>query len=160
MKAVPIKRKEANAYISNYHRHHKPSQGDMYRLGCENDDGDLVGVIQVGRPIARRLDDGKTLEVIRCCTDGTKNACSFLYSRASRIAKDLGYKKIITYILQSESGTSLKASGWNLEDDDCGGTTWNVPSRQREVIDNKHPLFGEERKYPSIKKQRWSKNLD
>ena len=160
MRAIPLKRKEADAYISIHHRHHKPSQGDMYRIGCEDDNGNLVGVIQVGRPVARRLDNGKTLEVIRCCTDGTYNACSFLYSRAARIAKELGYEKIITYILQEEEGVSLKASGWILEDADCGGAAgWNVKSRPREVFDNKYPLFGETRKYPVGKKQRWSKAL-
>lgn len=159
MKAIPLKRKDADAYISRFHRHHKPSQGDMFRFGCADDSGNLVGIIQVGRPVARKLDNGETLEVIRCCTDGTQNACSFLYSRAARIAKELGYKKIITYILQTENGSSLKASGWKLEDADCGGTSWNVYNRPREVMDNRYPLFGEERKYPAVKKQRWAKDL-
>ena len=94
--------------------------GDKFRVGVS--DGDkLVGVAQVGRPVSRYLDDGQTLEVIRCCTDGTKNACSFLYSRCARIAEEMGYKKIITYILASELGSSLKASGWHCETDNAGG---------------------------------------
>ena len=94
MKAVPIELKEANAYISKYHRHHKPSSRDKFRVGCE-EDGELVGVIQVGRPLSRHLCDGKTLEVLRCCTNGKPNVASFLYSRAARIAKEMGYKKIM-----------------------------------------------------------------
>ena len=89
----------------------------------------------VGRPVARRLDDGWTLEVNRCCTDGTKNACSILYAAAWRVAKNLGYKKLITYILESEKGTSLRASGWK-EVGRAGGLSWDVPSRPRV---NKHP---------------------
>lgn len=97
------------------------------------------------------------MEVIRCCTDGTKNACTFLYSRCARIAEEMGYKKIVTYILASESGISLKASGWHCEDDNCGGQTWNRPSRPREdIIED---LFGEKQKYPTEKKQRWVKEL-
>lgn len=112
--------KDAQNYIDTYHRHHQSSHRDKFRIGAEID-GKLVGVIQVGRPVARRLDNGKTLEVLRLCTNGEKDVCSFLYSRAARIAKELGYEKIITYILESESGTSLKASGWILEANNVGG---------------------------------------
>ena len=83
------------------HRHHDPVHRDKYRLGCEID-GKLVGVVQVGRPVARALCDGKTLEVVRLCSDGTPQVCSYLYGAAARIAKELGYSKIITYILKSE----------------------------------------------------------
>ncbi len=120
LKAIPLSQKEANAYISQFHRHHKPSTGDKFRIGCE-EDGQLVGVAQVGRPVSRRLDDGKTLEVIRLCTNGCRNVCSFLYSRCARVARELGYTKIITYILDSETGSSLKASGWHLEATNVGG---------------------------------------
>lgn len=120
MKAIPISLKQANAFVDELHRHHNPAVGDKFRVGVM--DGDkLVGVAQVGRPVSRYLDDGQTLEIIRCCTDGTKNACSFLYSRCARIAEEMGYKKIITYILASELGSSLKASGWHLEADNAGG---------------------------------------
>jgi hypothetical protein len=77
----------------------------------------------VGRPISRYLDDGLTLEVNRCCTDGTKNACSMLYGAAWRAAKALGYKHIVTYTRQSENGASLRASGWTF-DGQAGGTHW------------------------------------
>lgn len=118
----------------------------------------MVGVAQVGRPLARFLDDGETLEVLRCCTDGTKNACTFLYSRCARVARELGYRRIITYILDSETGISLKASGWHCEAENVGGKTWDTPCRPREEV--MEDLFGEKRKYPSEKKQRWVKELD
>ena len=154
--AVPLSLKEANAYVAQYHRHHQPVPRDKFRVGCEAD-GKLVGVANVGQPVARNLCDGYTLEVTRCCTDGTKDVCSFLYSRCARIAKEMGYRKIITYILESENGTSLKASGWHLDAEKCGGVTWNVPSRPREVVI--HTLFGDVQKYPISKKQRWCKEL-
>jgi hypothetical protein len=131
MKAVPIELKEANAYIDQYHRHHAPVRRDKFRIGAE-EAGELIGVIQVGRPLARRLADGKTLEVLRCCTNGERNVCSFLYSRAARVAKELGYSKIITYILESEDGASLKASGYCIP---MTGGLWSVQGSPRaEVI--------------------------
>ena len=98
-------------------------------------DDKIVGVAMVGRPVSRRLDNGWTLEVNRLCTDGTKMTCSMLYSACWRITKNLGYKKLITYILKSEKGTSLYASGWTLVGE-CGGGSWNNKSRPR--VD-KHP---------------------
>lgn len=80
----------------------------------------LCGVAIVGRPTGRRLDDGNTLEVTRLCTDGTRNACSALYAACARRAKREGYGKIITFTLQSEPGTSLKAAGWTLEAEKAG----------------------------------------
>lgn len=93
-------------------------------------ESEIIGVAIIGRPVARRLDNGWTLEVNRCCTDGTYNACSMLYSAAWRITKNLGYKRLITYILNSEKGTSLKASNWKLVGE-AGGGNWNVTSRPR-----------------------------
>ena len=156
MKAVPLELKDANAYVEKYHRHHKAVCRDKFRVGCE-EGGELIGVIQVGRPLSRHLCDGETLEVLRCCTNGRPNVASFLYSRVARIAREMGYKKIITYILQSEHGTSLKASGWELDKDDCGGGTWSSPSRPRELA--QITLFGTEQKYPTERKQRWVKHL-
>lgn len=159
MIAVPIELKDAQNYINTYHRHHQAAHRDKFRVAAMKD-GKIVGVVQVGRPVSRVLDDGKTLEVLRLCTDGEKDVCSFLYSRAARIAKEMGYEKIITYILESERGTSLKASGWEKEADGVGGSTWNVPSRPREVIASQLSLFPEKSKYPvGEKKQRWSKRL-
>lgn len=127
LKPVPLELKEANAFVSEFHRHHDPVYRDKFRLGCEKD-GKLVGCVQVGRPVARALDDGETLEVVRLCSTGEKNVCSFLYSAAARVAKELGYKKIITYILSTEDGASLRASGWEKEAD-IRGHSWNCPSR-------------------------------
>lgn len=130
--AVPLSLKEANEFVDRLHRHHDPVYRDKYRVGAMKF-GHLVGVVQVGRPVSRVLDDGKTVEVTRLCSDGTRNVCSFLYSKAARIAKELGYSKIITYILETESGDSLKASGWKLEEEHCGGGNWSCKSRPRKT---------------------------
>ena len=130
MNAVPLELKDANEFVARLHRHHDPVYRDKYRVGCEIDGGKLVGVVQVGRPVARNNDDGLTLEVVRLCTDGTFDVCSFLYAKAARIAKELGYKRIITYILEDEPGTSLAASGWKFDGVTKGGC-WSCPSRPR-----------------------------
>ena len=128
---TPLKQKEAKAFVNTHHRHHKAPVGDVYRIGLKAGDK-LIGVIMVGRPVSRHLDDGLTLEVNRLCVlDGYKNACSKLYSAAARAGKALGYKKIITYILEIESGVSLKASGWRI-DGQTKGSQWSRPSRKRE----------------------------
>jgi len=111
MRIVPIDFAVANAFIKRFHRHHRPSIGHKFSVAVESN-GVIVGVATIGRPIGRNLDDGFTLEVNRSCTDGTKNANSTLYGAAQRIAKEMGYKRIITYTLDSESGSSLKAVGW------------------------------------------------
>ena len=94
----PISLRDANEYVRQHHRHHKPVAGHKFSIGCEAD-GELVGVIIAGRPVSRYLDDGFTLEVTRLCTNGAKNACSFLYGAAARAAAAMGYKRIITYTL-------------------------------------------------------------
>lgn len=125
-----IELKQANQYVLDNHRHHKPVQGHRFSVACY--DGDrLCGVAIVGRPRARAIDQYNTVEVLRLCTDGTYNACSILYAACRRAAKELGYKRRITYILDSESGTSLKASGWNFGYDTNGGS-WDTPTRRRE----------------------------
>lgn len=112
----------ARDFVGEHHRHNKPPVGHKFSIACY--DGErLCGVAMVGRPIGRYLDDGLTLEVNRCCTDGTKNACSMLYGAAWRAAKALGYKHIITYTRQSENGASLRAAGWQY-DGQAGGTHW------------------------------------
>ena len=109
----PIDLSEARAFVQQHHRHNLPPPGHKFSIACY--DGDrLCGVAIVGRPVARRLDDGLTLEITRDCTDGTYNACSMLYGACVRAARALGYKRIITYTLESEPGTSLKASGWTV----------------------------------------------
>ena len=151
----PCDLKTATAFVFQNHRHNKPPNGHKYSIACY--DGDrLCGVVMVGRPVARLLDDGMTLEVTRNCTDGTKNACTILYGAACRAAKALGYKRIITYTLEEEPGTSLKASNWQ-KDGTTGGDTWDRPSRPRTLVQT--TLFGEEVKYSTGKKTRWVKTL-
>ena len=158
MKAVPIELKDASAFVDLYHRHNGAVIRDKFRIACE-EDGKIVGVIQVGRPKARELSDGKTVEVLRLCSTGEKNVCSFLYSRAARVAKELGYEKIITYTLTSEDGASLKASGWTIDAERVGGGDWNTPSRPRES-NNQLSLFSTRvEKYPKETKTRWKKDL-
>jgi hypothetical protein len=120
---------EANAFVRAHHRHHGAVVGHLFSLGASLD-GEIVGVVIVGRPVSRHRDDGVTVEVTRLCTDGTRNACSFLYGASARAAFALGYRRIGTYILASESGASLAAANWRL----IGGTpgrSWSVPSRPR-----------------------------
>lgn len=151
----PITLKQANAYVAQHHRHNMPTNGHKWSLACY--DGDrLCGVAIAGQPIARRLDDGETIEVRRVCTDGTYNACSILYGACARVAKEMGYRRIVTYTLITESGTSLKASGWK-DMGEAGGVSWNTPSRPREEV--QVTLFGEERKYPDCKKRRWERTF-
>lgn len=155
----PISLAKANDFVKTLHRHHSEVQGHKFSIAAY-DNEKIVGVCIVGRPVSRFLDDGKTLEVTRLCTDGTKNACSILYARAARIAKDMGYEKIITYTLQSERGISLKASGWTLESEEAGGGNWSVPSRPRNLIPQQLSLLCEQKeKYPTEKKKRWGKSL-
>lgn len=132
---VPIFQREAFAFITKLHRHHKKPVGSVFQIAV-SDGEKIVGVAVVGRPNGRRQQDGFTLEVTRLCTDGAPNACSMLYAACWRAAKAIGYRKLITYILSSEPGTSLKATGWTLIGE-RGGGSWSVPSRPR--IDN-HPL--------------------
>lgn len=125
---------EANAFVAANHRHHKPVIGHKFSLGAIVADK-IVGVAIIGRPVARGRDDGATLEVTRLCTDGTRNACSFLYGAAARATFALGYKRLGTYILASEPGTSLTAAGWRMIGE-VKGRSWSCQSRPR--ID-KHP---------------------
>ena len=131
----PMSLAEANAYVRQHHRHHKPVVGHKFSLGAVFE-GAIVGVAIVGRPVSRHRDDGMTLEVTRLCTDGTRNACSFLYGACARAVFALGFKRIGTYILKSETGASVVAAGWRLIGE-TPGRSWSVPSRPR--VDT-HPL--------------------
>ena len=120
---------DANNFIEKHHRHLKTRVWHKYSLACY-ENGRLCGVIIVGRPRAQKLQDGFTLEIVRNCTDGTRNACSFLYGAAIRAGKALGYKKIITYTLIEECGASLRAANFkNIGL--CGGGSWNRRNRPR-----------------------------
>jgi len=134
LELVRVKFDEAAKFVREHHRHHTPPVGHLFSIGAEFD-GRLVGVAIVGRPVARHRDDGSTAEVTRLCTDGTRNAASFLLGRACKAAFALGFRRIGTYTLGSESGASLRGAGWRLIGE-RGGGSWSVPSRPR--ID-KHP---------------------
>lgn len=129
LKIVPIFQKEAFNFVSTHHRHLPSPTGSVFQISAHSDKG-LVGVCVVGRPSSRKNQDGLTLEVTRLCTDGTHNCCSFLYAASWRIAKELGYKRLITYIRADEKGTSLKASGWQIIGE-RKSNSWNSPTRPR-----------------------------
>jgi len=130
----PITLLEANDFVERLHRHHNPVPGCKFCIAVS--DGNTVrGVAIVGRPVARHLDDGWTLEVNRCCTDGAKNACSMLYGATWRATKALGYKRLYTYTLPQEGGSSLRAAGWKLLGE-AGGGNWNSKIRPR--VDTEH----------------------
>lgn len=129
LQLVPLTLREANAYVERNHRHHQPPRGCIAVVGVERD-GEVCGVAVVGRPVARGLQDGYTAEVTRCCTDGTRNACSMLYRAAWRAVKALGYRRLVTYTLPQEGGASLRAAGFRLIGE-AGGGTWDRSSRPR-----------------------------
>ena len=139
MIVTPINWRDAKAWISAVHRHHVPPQGmkwatSVYKAGA------LAGVATCGRPVSRIIQTREplTFEVTRVATDGTPNACSALYGACRRQGFSKGYTRGITYILDSEPGTSLKAAGW-VRVGPAGGGSWSVPSRPR---DDKHPTQG------------------
>lgn len=142
---VHVELKEANEFIRELHRHHKPVVGHRFSVGCMSN-GKLVGVAVVGRPVARMCDAYTTLEVTRLCTDGTKNVCSFLYAACARAGKALGYRKIQTYILETESGKSVESAGWILDGETEGGN-WERQGRPRR------------QDQPQCKKKRYIKEL-
>ena len=122
MEIRPITFRQASEFINKYHRHHSATVGHKFSIGLYDED-ELIGCAVCGRPVSRHYDDGLTCEINRLCTNGARNACSMLYGACCRIAKEMGYKKIITYILKSEDGASLKASNFICEGE-AGGTHW------------------------------------
>lgn len=144
MEIRPITFKSACEFVDKYHRHHKSTTGCKFCVSLY-DGQKIVGVAICGRPVSRYLDDGLTCEINRLCTDGTINACSMLYGACCRIAKEMGYKLIITYILESENGASLKASNF-ICDGIAGGTHWTGARNKGQKI-------------PCEMKTRWHKKL-
>jgi len=126
----PVTFAEACDFVAMHHRHHLPPTGHKFSIGVARE-GALCGVAMVGRPVARYLDNGSTLEVNRTATDGTPNANSMLYGAAWRATKALGYGRLITYTQASESGCSLRASGWKVIAERSAHAGWNRPSRPR-----------------------------
>lgn len=131
---VTISLEEANEFVRLHHRHHKKVIGHKFSIAATLGDV-IVGVAIIGRPVARGRDDGLTLEVTRVATNGARNACSFLYGASARATFSLGYKRLGTYILASEPGTSLTAAGWRMIAE-VKGRSWSCQSRPR--VD-KHP---------------------
>lgn len=145
LRIVPLSLAIANEFVARHHRHHIPTVGHKFSVGCLDEDR-LCGVAIMGRPVARMADDGWTMEVTRCCTDGTRNACSVLYGGRRRTAHAMGFSRITTYTLIEEQGASLRAAGW-IEEGVVKGKSWSVPSRPR--ID----------KAPTTDKRRWACTL-
>jgi hypothetical protein len=150
LELAPIDRLVAQDFIRRHHRHNRPPAGDKFRFGCFNGD-ELIAVTMAGRPVSRQLQarEPGTIEINRvCAVDGELawNACSMLYGAAARKARQLGYTKAITYTLESEDGTSLRAAGFTPEAVTKGGS-WNRPSRARTDT------------APTVRKVRWSRQL-
>lgn len=162
LRIFPITLDEANTLVVHWHRHNKPLMGSKFCIGVLDEaDGRVCGAAIVGRPVARLLDDGVSLEVNRCVTDGTPNACSALYGAVTRIAKALGYLRIFTYTRIDEPGTSLRAVGWILDNPAIRARSWNMPGRVRidstEIIGRQRWLWMSglpriEAKFPSLSK--------
>jgi len=150
----PITLKEANAFVGAVHRHHGPAVGHKFSIGVAKDDK-LVGVAICGRPVARGSDNGVTAEVTRLATDGTRNACSALYSACARAAKAMGYCHIQTYILETEPGTSLRAAGWVKEAETAGGA-WKYTGQKR---NNDHPLCRKHRYGRALRRVTLGRNM-
>ena len=140
---TPVDFDTACRFVAMWHRHYEPPRGHKFSIGVQNDrifdqqarDCLLVGVIIVGRPVARMLDNGQTLEVTRTATDGTPNANSMLYSAAWRAAKAMGYRRLVTYTEDGESGSSLRGAGWRVVAERPARPGWSVPSRPRNDSD-------------------------
>lgn len=143
---IPVSLAQANEFVRQHHRHHKPVAGHKFSIGCA-ENGRLCAVAIVGRPVSRYLDDGFTLEVNRLCSDGTKNACSILYAAAARAARAMGYHKIVTYTLDTENGASLRAAGWTNAGL-AGGKAWTGSRRPTQPL------------YPAQMKYRYEKRLN
>jgi len=143
---IPITLRDANAFVLQYHRHHKPVRGCCFCIGAAVGNI-LVGAAIIGRPVARLTDYTRVAEVTRLVTDGTPNACSILYGAAARAASAIGYRRIQTFLLAEELGTSVKAAGWKFDGMTPGGT-WNCKVRT-----------GRREDQPLGPKQRWVKEL-
>ncbi len=150
----PCDLREANRVVGRLHRHHKPARGYKWAVAAVDGDGNTVGVAIAGRPVARAVDARRVLEVTRLCTDGTKNACSFLYAAAARVAREMGYLRIQTYILASEPGTSLRAAGWE-PDRSVAGRQWEHSTARQLRLDG-HTRRADQ---PTEDKVRWIKDL-
>ncbi|KKL64246.1 hypothetical protein LCGC14_2166960 [marine sediment metagenome] len=141
LELVPVTLRAARQWVDEHHRHHRAPQGGLFAIGLARC-GMIVGVAIVGRPVARGLHDGWTAEVTRVAVvEGVPNGVSKLYGACWRAARAMGYRKMVTYILDTEPGTSVRAAGWK-EIAKVTGRSWDTPSRPR--IDE-HPLQDKQR---------------
>jgi hypothetical protein len=151
---VPISLADAKRYIAEQHRHNDPPTGHRVSVGIADEDGRLRGVGVLGRPLARKSDDGVSAEVYRVATDGVPNGCSMLYGALVRAAWALGYRRVLTYTLEEEPGTSLRAAGWQ-SDGMAGGGDWATPSQPQRLNASEKPTLFFAPKMPTGRKQRW-----
>lgn len=150
LRISPIELEDARRFVRKHHRHNPKTGGHRFSIAAW--DGErLVGVAVCGRPKARSLNPLEWLEVTRCCTDGTKNACSFLYGAAARAAKAMGFRYIQTYTRQEEDGASLRAVGWTPAPASSGGAQWGLSRQQAQLF----PDLQEAR----VPKIRWTRSL-
>jgi hypothetical protein len=126
---VPCSVQDARAFVLQHHRHHAPPLSGLFALAAALD-GKVVAVAIVGRPVSRMMQDDWTIEVTRLASDGTRNACSFLYRAAWRAAHALGWRRLVTFTLATEPGTSLRAAKMTCLGE-AGGGSWSRPSRPR-----------------------------
>ena len=84
MTLTPINLKTANAFVQQYHRHHKPTRGHKFSIGV-SENGALVGVAICGRPVARRLDDGYGAEK-------SKKVCYYICKARQADDKCIGHQ--------------------------------------------------------------------
>lgn len=148
---VPLTLAEAQRYVAEHHRHNEPPVGHRFSIGLRREDGTLAGVVIAGHPVARKADDGLTIELVRLTTVGDRNACSRLYGAACRAAQAMGYRRAITYTLADEPGSSLRASGFVI-DRVSGGGEWKHSDGPR--AHDKPTLF-DPPKMPTGPKVRW-----
>ncbi|MGW3240681.1 XF1762 family protein [Streptomyces olivaceus] len=135
---VPVRSRQAKDFVRTWHRHHPPPAGQIFAVGAADETGILRAVAIVGRPVARHLDDGATLEVTRTASDGARNANSLLYGAAWRAAKALGYRRMVTYTQDGESGASLRGAGWRVIASRPPRAGWHTASRPRADHGNNH----------------------
>jgi hypothetical protein len=143
MEVVPMTLREANDFVEAFHRHNGRTSrdGGKFAIGCSLE-GELLGVAIVGRPLARSLNDSFTAEVLRTCVKegAPKGVNSFLYGRCWRIWQAMGGRRMVTYTLATESGSSLKGAGWKMAGKVPGHKNgWSTASRQRAW----QPIYGQ-----------------
>lgn len=133
LRIQPITHRAANAFVRRLHRHSRPTVGAVIAVAVADATDQIRGVAIAGRPVAPALQDGLTMEILRVCTDGSRNACSMLYGACRRAARALGYQRILTYTLPTEGGASLRAAGFRF-DGDAGGPASNWHNRPGRTV--------------------------